>query len=147
VHVGAPPDVVYGLVTDVRRMGEWSPETYKAEWVDGAAGPAIGARFKGFNRRGLVRWSTTPRVVAATPGSEFAFVIESGGKETVKWVYRLEPDDGGTRLTESFELLNDTSRVINIGHRVMGVKDRTADLEQGMLETIQRVKAAAERSS
>ena len=46
-HIDAPPDVLYDLVTDVRRMGEWSPETVEADWIGGASGPEVGARFRG----------------------------------------------------------------------------------------------------
>ena len=60
VRVAAAPEKVYELVSDVTRMGEWSPETTSAEWIDGATGPAVGARFKGRNRNGVARWSTTP---------------------------------------------------------------------------------------
>ena len=40
VHVDAPPDVVWALVADLDRMGEWSPECYRVEWLDGAASTA-----------------------------------------------------------------------------------------------------------
>ena len=43
VHVDVPPQVVYGVVSDVKRMGEWSPETIKCDWIEGAAGPLVGA--------------------------------------------------------------------------------------------------------
>jgi len=68
-HVQASPDVVYGLVSDVRRMGEWSPETYWCEWTGGATGAEVGARFRACNRRGLLRWRNTPEVITATPGT------------------------------------------------------------------------------
>jgi hypothetical protein len=54
-------------------MGEWSPETYSCTWIHGATGSVVGARFKGRNRRGLLRWSNTPEVIAAESGREFAF--------------------------------------------------------------------------
>ena len=72
-QVQASPDVVYGLVSDVRRMGEWSPETYWCEWTGGATGAEVGARFRARNRRGLLRWRNTPEVITATPGGEFSF--------------------------------------------------------------------------
>ena len=56
IHIDAPPEHVYDLVTDVTRMGEWSPETHRCRWVEGD-GPAVGARFKGDNRRGRARWA------------------------------------------------------------------------------------------
>jgi len=73
VHVAAPPAEVYRLITDVSRMGEWSPETYECRWIGDIHGPVVGARFKARNRRGRLRWSNSPTVVVADPGREFAF--------------------------------------------------------------------------
>ena len=141
VHVDAPPDAVYAVVSDVTRMGEWSPETVRCEWVDGATGPAVGARFKGSNKRGIARWSTTPTVVVADAGREFAFVVD----DTTKWSFRCEPDGAGTRLVESFEMMAAMPRRYVLAERyIMRIKDRRADLERGMAETIGHIKAAVE---
>jgi hypothetical protein len=141
VHVDAPPEVVYGVVSDVTRMGEWSPETVKCEWIDGAAGPAVGARFKGSNKRGLARWSTKPKVIEADPGRGFAFDVDTD----VRWTYRFEADGTGTRVTESFEMLRDLRWQYAFFERwVMMIKDRRADLEQGMTLTLERIKRVVE---
>jgi glucose/arabinose dehydrogenase len=141
VHVDASPDVVYKVVSDVTRMGEWSPETTKCEWLDGATGAEVGARFKGTNKKGFATWSTKPTVVAADPGREFAFAI---GNE-IKWTYRFEPDAGGMKLSESFEVLRDLPWYFSFAHRwFMGTKDRRADLEQGMAKTLDRIKHVVE---
>jgi hypothetical protein len=150
IHVSAPPEKIYELVSDVTRMGQWSPETAKAEWIGGATGPAVGARFKGTNRNKFMRWTTKPRVVAAD-GREFAFVVPAivGSKDLTKWTYRFEPaSDGGTDVTETFEIMNDLPAYINFGDRyILGIKDRKADLEQGMAKTLERIKKAAEGSA
>src|SRR5438309_5036388 len=100
LHVNGPPEKLYELVTDVTRMGQWSPETVRCRWLGEATGPAVGARLKGRNRRGIARWTTTPVVVSAEPGREFAFETAD-----TRWTYRFEPaSDGGTELTESFEM-------------------------------------------
>jgi hypothetical protein len=141
VHVDASPAEVYAVLSDVTRMGEWSPETVRCEWIDGATGPAVGAAFKGSNKRGIARWSTKPVVVAAEPGREFAFVVE----KTTKWAFRCEPEGTGTRLVETFEMLEDVPRRYVWAERyVMRIKDRRADLERGMGETIRRIKQAVE---
>jgi hypothetical protein len=141
VFVDAPPAVVYGVVSDVRRMGEWSPETTKCEWLDGATAPAVGARFKGANKRGFLRWSTKPTVVAVDPGREFAFEV---GKD-MRWTYRVDADGDRTQLTESFEVLNDLAWYYPLIERyLMGIKDRRADLERGMTETLGRIKQVIE---
>lgn len=139
VHIQAPPENVYAMVTDVTRMGEWSPECRKAEWVEGATGPAVGARFKGSNKKGIMRWSTTPTVTVADPGKEFTFDV---GKDT-RWSYKFAPKDGGTELTESFEAL----RYGLFFKIVQPPKRRTRELQQGIEATLQRIKQAAEGSA
>lgn len=141
VHIEAPPEIVYRVVSDVTRMGEWSPETVKCEWIDGAEGPAVGARFKGSNQRGIARWSTKPKVVAADPGREFAFEVDTD----VRWTYRFEAEGTGTRVTESFEMLRDLRWYYAFAERwVMRIKDRRADLQHGMTVTLERIKGVVE---
>ena len=60
VSMAAAPEEVWDLVSDVTRIGEFSPETFEAEWVDGADGPALGAHFRGHVKRngvGPVYWT------------------------------------------------------------------------------------------
>ena len=44
IHVNAPPEAVWRVVADLDRMGEWSPECYRVEWLDGAHSPATPGR-------------------------------------------------------------------------------------------------------
>jgi len=141
VHIDASPETVYGVVSDVTRMGEWSPETIKCEWIDGATGPVVGARFKGSNKRGFVRWSTKPVVIVADPGREFAFDVSPD----TRWRYRFEADGTGTTVSESFEMLRDVRWYYAFAERwLMRVTDRKADLESGMAATLERVKRVVE---
>ena len=106
IIIDTPPDALWAMVSDVTRMGEWSPETEWVEWLDGAIGPAVGARFKGNNRRGRAKWSTTCHVTAAERGSYFAFTVGHPARPATRWDYRFEPaGEGSTKVTESFELV------------------------------------------
>jgi len=148
VHIDAPPDRVYDLVSDVTKMGDWSPECHRCHWVGGATGPEVGARFRAWNRRSLLRWSNKPTVVAANRGHEFAFSRRSPGAGEVVWRYRLRPDGGGTRLTESYEAVRRASpAVIWLTLRLMRISDREADLRQAMASTLGRIKARAESAT
>jgi uncharacterized protein YndB with AHSA1/START domain len=69
-YVDAPPELVYDLVSDIRRMGEWSPETYRCEWRGGAT---ASARFRAWNRRRWMSWFNSPVLITAERGKEFAF--------------------------------------------------------------------------
>src|SRR5688500_5912157 len=95
--ISAAPDRVYGLITDVTNMGRWSPECHRCEWVGGATGPAVGARFKGSNKRGLMRWTTECTVVIADAPTHFAWEVK---QSRMRWGYRFEPSGSGTKVTE-----------------------------------------------
>jgi hypothetical protein len=140
--VDAPPEVLWALVTDITRMGEWSPETHHARWLGGATGPAVGARFQGYNRRPwLQRWSTRPRVRVCDEPRDFQFALGLGHHDFVRWRYQLRPEAGGTRITESFD---------QRGYALYGLlrpRRRERQLVDGMRVTLRRLKAAAERSS
>ena len=143
IVVGATPERIYDLVAELPRMGEWSPECQSVEWVEGTTGPAVGAAFVGHNRggpRGLFTWSRRGRVLAAEPGREFAFVTEEGGRESTEWRYRFEPVDGGTRVTESYDV-----KWIPTWARIVDVPtNRHRELRDAMRHTLERLKSAAE---
>jgi len=100
VIAGSPRDL-YDMVSDVTRMGEWSP-VCKACWWDDAAVPRAGAWFTGRNETAERTWETRCQVVTAEPARQFAFQV---GGDRVRWGYSFAPVDGGTRVTESWEFL------------------------------------------
>ena len=143
--IQAPPDRVFQLVSDVTRMGEWSPECRRCVWLGGATGPALGARFKGYNRHSLLRWGIPCRVTEVEVGRVFAFETTPPGLPVqTHWRYELEPAEGGTILAESFEAL----WYIRIVVRLLfgGPRARLAQMEDGMRRTLEQIKAAAESS-
>ena len=97
IDIAAPPERVWSLITDVTQMGRWSPECRSCTWLDGATGPAVGARFKGHNKRGLMRWSTVSTVVVADAPGHFAFEVDDSG---MRWGYHLDGADAGTHVRE-----------------------------------------------
>ncbi len=142
--IAASPEAVWALISDVTRMGEWSPETTGARWVGGATGPAVGARFKGSNRNGARRWSTTCKVVAAEPGRSFAFDAQVGPLVLSRWGYELAPtDDGGCTATETWHDRRDPVSKL-FSPLVSGVKDRVEHNGAGMAATLEALAAAAE---
>ena len=100
ITVARPPKDLYDMVSDVTRMGEWSP-ICKACWWDEGDGPRKGAWFTGRNEVPERTWETRSEVVVADPGREFAFVVSATG---TRWGYTFTPVDGGTEVTESWEL-------------------------------------------
>ena len=146
-YVEASPEDVYDLVADVTRTPQLSPEIAACEWLDGATGPAVGARFRARNSTGRgPDWHNTPVVTVADRGREFAFSRSEKGAGTIVWRYRLEPQGTGTLVTESYEVTRPVSLfgwfVISV---IYGNKDRRSDLRRGMTTTLERVAAILER--
>jgi hypothetical protein len=143
LRIGAPPERIYDIVTDVAQMGRLSPECTGGRWLDGATGPAVGARFKGSNKRGIARWSTTNNVVEADPGKAFSFETQQSG---ARWTYRMEPDGDGTLVTESRALYKERPLVAKMFTRfALGGPDSHEDeLRDGMRATLGRLKSVAE---
>ncbi len=144
--VAASATRVWDLITDITRTGEWSPENTGSVWLDGATGPTVGARFKGTNRRGRTKWASTCEVIAADPGREFAFVTGDAAKPDTVWRYVLEPmGDNETRITESFQLVKPLGAASRFLTRITtGVRDRRADLEENVRQSLARIKEIVE---
>ena len=99
VTIAAPPEQVWDLVTDVTRIGEFSPETFEGKWTRGSTGPEVGAHFAGHVKRngvGPTYWSPCKVTVCDPPGGDGPAVFEfSVGTDSVQlnnWGYRIEPD-------------------------------------------------------
>jgi hypothetical protein len=144
-HVDAPAEAVYDLVADLPRMGEWSPECTSVSWRGTATSAAVGARFRGWNRKGAVRWWTDCVVVEAERGVALAFDVAGLGLLVARWAYRLRPDadHAGCTVTEEW-----TDHRLGLYRAITGVainvRDRPTHNRAGMERTLERLKAAAE---
>jgi hypothetical protein len=144
VAMAAPADDIWNLVADVRNTGTFSPETFEADWLDGATGPALGARFRGHVRRneiGPVYW-TVCRVTSCEPGREFGFEVMVGNRAINNWHYRFTPTGEGTEVTESFRL-NDTpaNRLFWLAAGYLRKRRNIRD----MRKTLERIKDVVEK--
>ena len=139
--IAAPAERIYDLVADVTQMHRFSPENTSAAWLNGATGPAVGAKFKGTNRLGKAKWTTKPTVTAADRGTRFAFKVPGGAG--AEWSYTFETVDGGTRVTESMVQAKRSPAIIRLIQRRNGVTDRAANLREAMNTTLAGLAAAA----
>lgn len=141
--IGADTDQLYAMVSDLPRVGEWSPECESVEWDGEVTTPVAGSTFVGHNAVGpgrRIRYARHGRVLSADAGREFAFVTEEGGRESTVWRYRFEAVDHGTRVTESYEV-----RWIPLWARIIDVPlNRHKELLESMRTTLGRLKVAAE---
>ena len=148
IVIDAAPEAVYGLVSDVTRMGEWSPVCTAGEWHDDSQ-----SSFTGTNTTPDRTWQTKCRVDVAEPGVEFAFTNlgMEGDAELVRWGYTFRAVDGGTEVTETWQVLEHYDEFLtklvpgmDVAQYLDGVKPVT---QQGMAETLANLKAVAESSS
>ena len=143
VWMDAEPAEVWDLVSDVTRIGEFSPETFEARWTRGSTGPEVGAYFKGHVKRngvGPTYW-TLCRVTRCETGKVFEFAVGTDGMNVNNWGYRLEAENGGTRVTEYFRLgANLPTRAYWL---LLGPLRRRTN-RTGMRTTLQRMKEVVE---
>lgn len=146
IFVAAPPDLVFAQLTDIQAMAEFSPELVSCRWLDGATGPAVGARFEAVNQLpGHGPWKNRPVVTVYEPDRRYAVSRSEPFAGTLVWSYALEPADGGTTVTESYEVTKPITRVgWFIIERLFGGTDRRTDLRRGIDETLSAVKTVCE---
>jgi uncharacterized protein YndB with AHSA1/START domain len=143
LEIEASPERLYEMVSDVTRMGEWSPETRRCEWLGDATGPAVGARFKGVNQIGNRKWGIVSVVTQADPGRVFAFDATAGPIRYATWTYTFEPTDTGTLVTES--CADHRGFLLNfLGGLISGVKDRSMHNRQNIADSLTALKRVAE---
>lgn len=144
IHVAAPPEEVWDVVSDVTRTGEWSPICVRCAWDDGD-GPRVGAGFTGYNAKPDREWQTRNEVVAAERGRTFAWEVAGG---LVRWGYRMAPEGEGTRLTETWEFRpvgRETFRERYGDDADHEIAIRLADARSGIPATLAAIKAVIER--
>lgn len=144
IEIAAPPAQVWSLVTDLKRMASFSPQVVKTV-VRGGGPVADGTTFFNINRRGLLFWPTQAMVVRCEPHTDFAFRIK---ENYTIWSFALEPTaDGGTRVTQRRETPKGISDLsLSLTKTVLGgVPKFTDELQAGMQETLEKIKAEAER--
>jgi hypothetical protein len=113
---------LWSLVSDVRLMPTLSNELQSVEWVDGATGPRVGARFVGHNEHDAFgQWSSASQIVACDVPSEFAWAVGDFENPSATWRFRLTPRDGGTTL----------SFWMRMGRAIAGVRGRDGQDARG----------------
>lgn len=142
VAINADCRAVYALITDLPTFASLTEETQSMKWRKGSAA-SPGAVFKGKNRNGLHRWTTTCTVTDAEPGSAFAFDVGYLGIPVAHWRYDISPADGGCRVTERMWDRR-PGWFVKPGGLATGVSDRPTANTEHMKLTLQRLKEKAE---
>jgi uncharacterized protein YndB with AHSA1/START domain len=141
VDINAPVTKVWELVSDLKKMPQWSPQCRLMKPIGQMR---QGARTINLNRRGLMFWPTTCRITELIPEKKLAFRVN---ENNTVWTYELEPTEAGTRLIETRHAENGTTAVSNflVQNMMGGVPSFEQELIEGMNASLTRIKAAAER--
>ena len=141
IEISAPPELVYDLVSDLSRMGEWSPESIGGSWKDGGRGQ-VGDWFEGHNRSGEREWTRESQVANAERGSDFTFVVGGIEASYTWWSYEMQPSPTGTTLNERWWISNKSPALRAATEEQFQAR---VDLTQGLLDaTLAAVKVTAE---
>jgi uncharacterized membrane protein len=150
IWIDAPPDRVWALVSDVELMPSMSTELQAVEWLDGATGPAPGARFAGRSKHDAFgEWTTTSQVVECEPGRVFGWAVGDPANPSASWRFRLEPKDGGTDLSQWMRL-GPAPSGLTFAIEQMPDKEqkivfvRLREFERNMTATLEHIKHRAE---
>lgn len=136
ITIDADPAAVYAAVSDVSLLGGLSPECHHCEWVE------EGSRFMGHNRQGPAEWTTVCDVVTAEAGREFAYQAGGDDVKYTEWRYAIEPDGAGSRLTESFRVLEEPPPLVGADEATLLARQKM--LVAGMEQTLAGIKAHVE---
>jgi uncharacterized protein YndB with AHSA1/START domain len=141
IEINAPVSKVWGLVSDLSRMPQWSPQCRLMKPL-GPLRP--GTRTINLNRRNLLFWPTTSTITEVLPERKLAFRIPLN---TSVWSYELEPTATGTRLVETRRAENGVTAVSKAvtNAALGGVPSFEKELLEGMNLSLARIKAAAEK--
>jgi hypothetical protein len=144
-NIDASADVIYKLVSDLPRMGDWSTESTGGRWL-AASGPTVGGRFLGRNRNGGRQWSTLATVTAAHPGRRFAFRVSAPFVPISRWEFQIHQAAAGCRVEQTW--IDRRPLVIRLISTVRtGVADRAGYNRRSTEQTLLRVKAEAEATA
>lgn len=141
VDINAPVAKVWELISDLRRMPEWSPQ---CRWMKPFGPLRQGTRTLNLNRRNRMFWPTTCTVVEIVPDRKLAFRVDTNN--TI-WSYEFEPAGEGTRVIESRHAENGVTAFSNLSVKALfgGTDNFEHELLDGMNASLARIKAAAEK--
>lgn len=99
--IAATPAELWSHLTDINLPARFSSELRGAEWLDGATGPFVGARFVGTNEHPVAgRWEAECTIVELEPERLIGWEVAGPDGAAAHWRFTLAPTDGGTRVTQ-----------------------------------------------
>jgi hemerythrin-like domain-containing protein len=150
LDIDASPQDLYDIVADVTRIGERSPECHAARWLTGPPPQTVGARFRGLNKKGPIRWSRVCEIVTADPGQQFAYRtvperVDLSRRDSTTWSYQFTGENSRTRVTHSYHVTLLPLRPFMAFYR--RAMPQHADMRPAMTDNLTALKQIAENTS
>jgi uncharacterized protein YndB with AHSA1/START domain len=131
VHVAAPPEPVWELVSDIHLIASLSHELQEVQRLDGAARASTGATFRGRNVHPAAgEWTTVSHVVECDPPRTFTWAVQDPANPTTTWRFELTPSEGGTELRQWARMGPGPS---NLDHAIASMPDKEERIVAGRL--------------
>lgn len=153
ILINASPATVWALVTDLDAVGQWSPEYRGGEWIEGATGPAVGARFKGRNKRENREWESESIVTECNAERTLAWAVgREPGNAGASWRFELTPQGSGTHVRLQVIMGPGPSGLTSVIDQMPHLEEkiianRIAEHSRNMQATLQGLKTAAEQGA
>lgn len=148
IAIAAEPATIFALVTDLPRMGEWSPENTGGQWQGGATEAAVGARFLGNNANPGAgkKWDVAVVVTELDEPSRFVFQTVFKGMTLAHWIYEIEPTETGCRVTETWIDTRNRALAKALGGKITGIPGlkRNEFTQRSIDTTLANLKKTAE---
>jgi len=141
IEIAATPQVVYDTVSQLERMGEWSPENTGGRWIKGD-GSSVGDHFEGDNAVGEQTWTAVAEITRCDPGEAFCFTVGGLDDPVAEWGYHLAPSDVGCTVTETWKMTRLPASFV--GRPEEEIQGRVDMVARGMAKTLANLKASIE---
>ncbi len=152
-YIEAPPEQVWGLVSDIHLMPRLSAELQEVEWLEGVTGPAPGHRFAGRNAHPeLGTWETVSTIVTCDEPHRFGWAVGDPGHPAASWRFTLRPQGTGTVL-EQWAQIGPGRSGLSLAIDAMPDKEqkivfvRLREFEAGLVQNLAAIKELAERAA
>lgn len=159
IEVQCTSSAAWNLISDVTRIGEFSPECVDAWWVPGRPAGWVGGRFEGRNRRvdgeEVYEWVRPCDVVVWQPERAFSWTVGDryDGTPASRWSFSIRAGASGVTLRQDF--WHEADGLSGLRHMAEAApaeasriaSDRIVALGDGMTETLQRMKTVLELES
>lgn len=101
VQINAPPEKVFGYLSDLEKHPEWAHCDEVEKSSEGPAG--VGATYRSRGKNLGITAKETVEVTGYQPNERFAWRATGAFGWKFGWSFEMKPQDDGTRLIERFD--------------------------------------------